>query len=598
MSAAPDRRPPAWRRWVLAGLACLCWALVYVPPTSLVRSQGWDEAMHADLPAARLALALEGAEGAETPGAWFSVLSGCQQYPFLHPLLLSGAYAAFGLDEGVGRRTGRAMQGLGLLALFGLTATLARRLEETRGRPWPGSRLAPWLALLAGTLSPLWLAYSGTFFLEAPSATLWALCLWAWVARGARRGLPQAALDLFAGALLAAALFTKFNYGLLLGLGLTLDHASAGISAWRGRRIGQFLRGSSLLALPPLAAALWWFLWPWPGDGALGAEHRQALLGFLSGNREVPYTPLARRVWDLSTFLAPGPGALALALVGVLAALPGTLRAGPRALWLVALVCAAVLLRHPFHLDRFLLPAALPWMPLAALGLARLCGAGAGLRPAARLRPGLLVALLLAALHWRAPLADRTAALLGLLRPGDASAASYVAGLHRERLSLAPARLLPTAGLERAAFDGFLDAIAAELAPEERVAFLEINSELSPAALHLGLLARGGSPARLFHDAARVRSDGQPEMVVTFEAADPGWISDQVRAWARGFDVVLSTEPIDWKGRRGREFLGRYRSALFETGEWSYRELATIEVARPNQAPTRVQLFALRRAPR
>jgi hypothetical protein len=330
----------------------------------------------------------------------------------------------------------------------------------------------------------------------------------------------------------------------------------------------------------------------------LGAEHRQALLGFLSGNREVPYTPLARRLWDLSTFLAPGPGALALALLGVLLALPGTLCAGPRALWLVALVCAAVLLRHPFHLDRFLLPAALPWLPLSALGLARLCGAVSGLRPAALLRPGLLAALLLAALHWRAPLADRGAALLGLLRPGDAAAASYVAGLHRERLSLAPARLLPTAGLERAAFDGFLDAIAAELSPRERVGCLEINSELSPAALHLGLLARGGAPARVFHDAARVRADGQPEMVVTFEAADPGWTSEQVRAWARGFDVVLSTEPIDWKGRRGREFLARYRSALFETGEWSYRELATIEVARPNQAPTRVQLFALRRAPR
>ncbi|MEO0652120.1 MAG: hypothetical protein AAFZ65_15710, partial [Planctomycetota bacterium] len=120
-------------------------------------------------------------------------------------------------------------------------------------------------------------------------------------------------------------------------------------------------------------------------------------------------------------------------------------------------------------------------------------------------------------------------------------------------------------------------------------------SELSPGALHLGLLARGGDPERFRRDSGRVRADGEPAMVVTFQSADPGWTPDQLRAWAADFDVVLSTEPIDWKGRRGREFLSTYRNWLFETGAWTYERLASFEIARAVGEPTEVELYACRR---
>jgi hypothetical protein len=253
-----------------------------------------------------------------------------------------------------------------------------------------------------------------------------------------------------------------------------------------------------------------------------------------------------------------------------------------------------VVLRHPFHLDRFFVPLLVPWLALSALGWARLLGAfvPGSLVTWARLVP--VAGLFALGFHWRLPMADALADRLGLVAKGDGSAAAYVRGLHQERLSLAPDRLLPTAGLERAAYEGFLTAIGAELGLGERVAFLDVNSELSPGALHLGLAAASGNTARLFHEAALVRRDGQPDMVITFEGQDPGWSEEQVREWARRFDLILSTEPSDWKGRKGREFLGRYRQALFGSGEWAYEKLGVVPVARPNQAPTEVQLFAVR----
>jgi hypothetical protein len=580
---------------LLAIVLLLAWGAWFVPPTSLARSRGWDEAMHADLPAARLYVAHSGAVDDLPAGAWFEVLHNCQQYPFVYPLLLSASYANFGQSEEVGRRSGRALMGVGLLALFGLGWVLVRRLELERGRRWPELHTAPWLAALFAGLSPLWLAYSGTFFLEAPSATFWALTLWAFVLRDLPRPvLGSRAVDLLAGTCLALALFTKFNYGLLLGLGLALELLCQGWLAFRGRRLLGFLWSSLWFGLPTALLCAWWFVWPWPAPSSLGAEHLSAALGFLSGNQGEDYRALSHRLWDLATVGAPGPLALVLLLLGALMSVPQALKPGPRMLWLLGLSSAAVVLRHPFHLDRFWLPIAVPWIALSALGWARLLGAFVPASPVTWARLAPLAALLALSLALRLPLADALAGRLGLVASADSAAAAYLHGLHQERLSLAADRLLPTAGLERSAYDAFVTAIAAELGPDERVAFLDINSELSPGALHLGLAASTGNLKRLFHEAALVRRDGQPDMVITFEGADPGWQPEQVREWARRFDLILSTEPSDWRRRKGREFLGRYRAALFEGGEWDYRQIGVVPVARPNQAPTDVQLFAVR----
>ena len=114
------------------------------------RAWGWDESMHAGLPAERFALALEAGDGA----AFFDVVHGSMQYPFAWPLLVgtvhalasdAGAAVEPGEDgtpgpglEHLGRRLGR--WNLALL-MFGL-ALLAR--ECWRGsRPPLGLVLAP-----------------------------------------------------------------------------------------------------------------------------------------------------------------------------------------------------------------------------------------------------------------------------------------------------------------------------------------------------------------------------------------------------------------------------------------------------------------------
>ena len=69
----------------------------------------------------------------------------------------------------------------------------------------------------------------------------------------------------------------------------------------------------------------------------------------------------------------------------------------------------------------------------------------------------------------------------------------------------------------------------------------------------------------------------------------------RLRQWARGFDVVLSTEPLDWKGRGHRAFLERYRGWLFETGEWVYESIAQVPISRAGGRSTEVELYACRR---
>lgn len=597
MDAGDDQRgerPAARREFLWALLAALLVGFLGARSVSMERSAGWDESMHAGLPAARIALALEAGAVREA----FDVLLDCQQYPPAYPLLLA---AAAGTQEGAARRTGRWIWALGLFGLFGATRAAVRRARATDGTPGSAGRdaraaLAPWIALALGATSPMWLAYSGTLFLEGPFLTVSILAVWAWLERGRGRTRgARLAREVLAGSLVTLAFFTKFNYGLLLGAGLGLDLAVEWGSAWRRAR-GRGAQASpaprelalrtAALAAPFLLVAGWWFLLPFPAGAELAASHRAALLGFLSGNTQLATTPYDRRLWDAAAYLAPTPRMFALWLLGALLALRAPARPGTRVLWFVLLAAYGPVLAHNFHLDRFLLPGAAALWMLAAIGLAQVVP-GRGRRARERfLALGAVLALLGQTLDARA--------LAGLLGLRTAANADYVDRLQAERLSLDLARSLPTAGLRRAEFDAFLDAIHRSAGAAASIGWLGINSELSPAALHLGLVARGGSPERLRRDAGRVRADGEPALVVTFQSADPGWTPERLRDWASGFDLVFTTEPLDWKGRRGREFLERYRGWLFETGLWSYERVAEIDVARPVGPPTRVELFACR----
>lgn len=587
------------RRWLLlAVLLVAAWAHFFVSDVSMTRGRGWDEAMHAELPAARMALSA----GRGDLGAAARVALDCQQYPPAYPALLATAYSVTGIDELWGRRFGRLIQALGLGGLFLLGRRLARRPGAKKAREGPGhvdqdvdrtsdqpndrrAAAIGFTALLLGLLSPMWLAYSGTFFLEGPFLTVSIFTLFAWVGRDGRRSR-----ELLTGALITLAFFTKFNYALALGLGLFLDLAVDGVLALRSARFGAFLRRTAYLAILPVLGALWWFVLPWPGDRALGAQHFEAFTAFLSGNQQLQVTPVDRRLWDAGTFLVAGPVVGLLVLMGLLVSLGRLRQPGVRSLWIVFLASGLPVWTHNFHLDRFLLPALASALPLGAVGLATVFA------PGPRwpwLRPTLGAGGLLAALLVARSSADAFARALGLSNPDNSE---YVGRLHSERLGLRPGRPLPTAGLERATHKAFMDAIEAELGPQERVGWLGITSELSPGALHLALFERGGPSERLERDAARVRPDGQPEMVVTFESVDPGWDNGQLARWAEGFDLLLSTRPVDWKGRRGREFLADYQIRLLEGGDWKARPIAQIPVPRPVGEPTSVELFALRRS--
>jgi len=571
--ALSDRDQGARAALLPAAVVCAVFGVLGAALVDRGRSYGWDESMHAALPAARLVLAVKA-------GAWreaADVVLGCQQYPFVYPCALAAVELVAGISEGVARATGRVVWAAGAFGIF-----LAAR-EAVRCAGWPAeparARLAPYAALALALLSPLALHFSGTLFQEAPFTALAAYAVWAWLRRdgSVRR-------ELAAGGLVTLAFFTRFNTGLLLGLALALDLAVEAVLAARARALRPFLTRAALLAAIPAAAGAWWFLLPLPDGPARGADHRAALAAFLQGNRGAGTAiPWSQRWVDWTAAFAPTPRMLALEALALAGTLPALARRGVRTLWILFLAAGVPVWVHPFHLERFLLHQGVAIWCLAGLGLARFAP---GPRPALSAAALLALAALVPALDAR-PLALR------LLRP-DPALVAYVEGALDEKGSLSPARPLATNGLAREEADRILDLVAEAAGPTGRVAWVGVNSELSPAAIHLGLLARGGSAERFRRDAARTRGD-EPDMCVTFRDVDPGWDAERLRAWAGAFDVVFMTRPADFKGRGGRGFIERYQEELAGSPGWQAASLGVVEIARPARAAQAVEIIACRR---
>lgn len=572
--APPDRdqgaRAPLWP----AALVCAVFGLLGAWLVDRDKSYGWDESMHAALPAARLVLALEAGELREAA----DVVLGCEQYPFVYPVLLASGELVFGISEGVARALGRLVWGAGLFGVF----LVAR--EATALAAWPAgaarARLAPYLALALALLSPVALHYSGTLFQETTFTALAAYAVWAWLRRDGSLGR-----ELAAGALLTLALFTRFNTGLLLGFALFLDLAVEGLLAARARALGPWVRRAAALAAIPAAALAWWLLLPLPDGLARGAAHRAALLAFLGGNRGLEHQiPWSQRWLDWTVAFAPSPRAFALEVLALLCTGVAAARRGLRTLWLLFLAAGIPVWTHGFHLERFLVPQGVAIWCLAGLGLARFAP---GPRP-------VLSAALLLALASLFPALDAHPLALSILKPAPALRA-YVLRMVDQKGSLAPWRPLETGGLRRAEAEPILDLLAAEAGPSRRVAWLGVNSELSPAAIHLGLLARGGSTERFRRDAARTRPDGEPDLCLTFQGVDPGWDLARLLDWAGAFDVVFTTRPPDFKGRASRDFIQRYQDQLAASPGWGPVRLGTVMVERPARGAEPVEVSACRR---
>lgn len=574
------------RDTLLSALACLVfggWLAATVPSSPAL---GWDESMHAELPAARVALALRSGEIGLAIGA----LLDCAQYPPAWPALLGIAQFLGGVSEPFAR----GLTSLAWAAALAFVYAVTRGAARASGRADP--RTAPWAALALGSLCPLAASFSGTLFLEVPSALATGFALWAWMRRADGESVPGRdgeparrsrgrveTRELVAGLAIALALFTKWNYGLLLGMALAIDWAFELVAARKAGRSRDFLLRARWLVAVPLAACLWWFVLPLPGGLDVAREHRAAFAGFLAGNLGATPATAGERVLLAATGIGPTVRLAVLVVVLAFVALRSARTPGVRVLVLAAGLLLGAPLAHPFFLDRFLIPGLVPLFALSGLGLALVVPREGVARTATI---GVLaLASLLAPGRDGGWLGDA----LGRV-PAEEPARAYVLGVLEDRARTGPGRRLPTGGLERAEHDALLDLVAAELRKGESVGWIGMSSEISPAALHLGLLARGG-------DAAWFLERDPAPLDLTYFGADLGFDDADLLAYAGRLDVILWTDPIDLRERRERAFASSLRDRLLAIRPSEVRELGRVQLARPLRVPLDVRLYACRSVP-
>ncbi|MBL8862749.1 MAG: hypothetical protein JNK02_12180 [Planctomycetes bacterium] len=558
---------------LLPAVLCLAYGVWLAATVPASPALGWDESMHALLPAARVVEALRAGQ----PGVALEALLGCAQYPPAWPAVLALAQLPGGVSEALARAVTSLAWGAALVCVV----LLARRAAVGDARADP--RVAGWTALAFGALSPLAASYAGTLFLEVPSALAVGLALWAWLWRA---DAPSRAREVVAGLAIVLALFTKWNYGLLVALALAADLAFEILLAARAGRARELLVRSAWLAAPIALALAWWFVLPLPGGLDRAAEHRAAFAGFLGGNLGAAPASAAERVLYAATGIGASVRAslvVALFALVALVALGGARRPAVRVLALCAAALLAAPLVHPFFLDRFLVPGLVPLFALVGLGCARAL-------PRTRFARATAVAVLALTLSVApgvdgAWLADR----LGRL-PEAEPARTYVREVLAERVRLGPRRRLPTAGLARAEHDALLDLAAAEVRAGERVGWIGMSSEISPAVLHLGLCARGG-------DGGWFLERDPPALDLTYFGTDPGCSDAEILAYAARFDVLLWTDPSDLRERRERAFAGALRDRLVALRPSEVRELGRVAIARPLRPPLEARLFACRPRP-
>lgn len=541
---------------------------------SMEQSMGWDEAMHLATPAGAVSLALK--EGAFREA--LEVLLDCERYPPFVPALHGLIGALFDPSELLLRQLQRGLFGVAALGVFLLVrAVVAKDPEDDLPE---GALVAPWLAVGLWVLSPLAVAFSGTLFLEVPFAALSTLAVAGWVQRTRRR---SSRVEWWTGLALAACLFTKWNYGLLLGGALAVDHVLEGLGHLAHRRWRDLRRfGLATLRLggPTALACLWWFVLPWPAGAETAATHREAVASFLAGNTELGRTASTRRWLDWLTFLVPSPRVLVWCALGAALCLRSAHERGMRVLLLVFLLAGVPVWSHAFHLERFLLPGAPFLFGLAALGvspfLVRL-----GLPPLVS-----LVALLGSGFLF--PAADSLAVLhaLGLANP---SKQDYQQAVMAERRSVLPSRPVPTSGLPREVHDALVSLLADLPDDGRRLGWLGLSQAFPPGAWGFGLLTRGESRER---GEALLRARDLEERFLTLDNFDRGWTVEELEAWSAGFGRILSTQPIDLVSSR-RDWLGPLRAQLIERGGFEQRVLGTVRVPRPEGVVREVQVGEL-----
>jgi hypothetical protein len=560
-----------------AGLVSLGLAVFWISTLTLQKSWGWDESMHAQLPAVRMLLSLQ--EG--DLGGFSQVVHTSVQYPFGWPLLLTLIQAVLGISEFVCRATGLVAWAGVIFGTFLLAQEVQRANQpEGEGATSPG-RLFPWLALIFTALSPLGLGYGQSLFLEVPSAFCAVFALRAWLRRNNRRGEAGEALQhLVAGAWLTAAFFIKFNYGMLLIFGCCLDAGAGLLVAGCSRQLWQESRRLLITAAPLFIGLVWWLGWPIPFGLSMGEHHRESMLAFLGGNHSLQGAPAEQRVLFWVVFLSYTARLFALQVFGLLSSVRWALSPGARLLWCVFLGAGLPVWTHSFQLDRFLIPNAPVFWTLAALGVASIIPRRPGL--------GALVGLALALVTLLFPSKDAVwvAQQLGVV-PAEGPGRAYVVDILASKHQLGAQRRFWTPGLAPAVTDELLGLIVDEVGQGESVGWIGGPSEISPAAVHLALLAQSGESERFLRDA-------HLPMDVSFTGEDPNWTSEQLAEFCARFDLVITTDPPDPAGRASRNFIRRYATLLVDPLGWSAKALGKLTIQRELGPPLSLTVYSLR----
>ena len=536
---------------------------------SMNHSMGWDEAMHLGAPAAQISQALGDGELREA----INVVLSCERYPPMGPAIHGVIGWAFGSDELLMRQTQRWFWALGLLGIFLLARSATQPDEDDE--PSPGTRGAPWMALALLAMSPLALAFGGTLFIEPIFSAFGTLAVAAWIVRCRT---DSARWDFIAGVLLAASLFTKWNYGLLLGGALAVDLILEGVT--RREHLRPYLFSVLRLGLPTFLVCLWWFLLPLPAGAETAASHRAAFAAFLGGNTALQETPAAVRWVHWTSSLVPSPRVL---LWVVIAAFLMFFRLRTRAIRV--LVCVLVLAglpvwTHNFHLDRFLLPGAPFLFALAAIGVSGFL---------ARLgSPGAWIGVALLAFGLVLPEADSMAVLhaVGIANPEKRAEQEQTLAAMRD---LNPGRSLPTNGLDRESHDALLGLIDGALQEGDRLGWLGHSQAFPPFAWGMGLKSLQADDPRAW--AIIHNPEGR---IITTDAAAPPMTADEIDEWAAAFDLILVSSPITMKGGQ-RPGFSPIRNHLAGNDGWLESELGVVQVQLPGGRTREVTLRALRK---
>lgn len=560
-----------------AALVSMALAVFWISTLSIEKSWGWDESMHAQLPAARMLLSLQ--EG-DFDG-FSQVIHTSVQYPFGWPLVLAMIQGVLGLSEFVCRAAGLVAWAGVIFGAF-LLAREVSRAECPEGEGLgSGDGLFPWLALVFTALSPLGLGYGQSLFLEVPFAFCAVFALRAWLRRNNRRGEPGEALrHLMAGAWLTAAFFVKFNYGVLLIFGCGLDACVGLLLAMRQKGLWEEGRRLLITATPLVLGLVWWLVWPIPFGLAMGEHHRESMLAFLTSNQSLTGAPPEQRALFWLVFLSYTGRLFILQALGVLLSLRCLTRPGGRLLWLVFLGSGLPVWTHHFQLDRFLIPNAPVFWTLAALGIARWVPTQSAMRVA------VLGLLAVSTLLFPSKDAVWVAEQLGVV-PAEGPGRAYVVDILESKHQLGAQRRFWTPGLAPAVTEELLQMITDEVASGESVGWIGGPSEVSPAVVHMALLRQSGNSERFLQSA-------HLPMDVSFTGEDPQWNQAQLAEFTSRFDVVITTDPPDPAGRASRAFIRGYAAMLVDPMGWSAKVLGQVTIPKDLGPPLSLTVYSLR----